>query len=159
MTTHYSPPERRYGTMHEQTKRMTTREVAAHMRKVVRQTAKDGLLPADWTYSVRYRAYTGGCAIDLTVAVPDTLDELRTKFETEHRYRITTFPDLLVGEYEPLAELLRAERLLNEIHGAYNHDGSDVMTDYFDVRYYGTVTFVGQTRYDRFYAAKKKAAK
>ena len=33
----------------------------------------------------------------------------------------------------------RIHDLLDEIRRAYNHDGSDVMTDYFDVLYYGTV--------------------
>lgn len=31
----------------------------------------------------------------------------------------------------------RVEKLLKEIHSAYNHDGSEVQVDYFDVRYYG----------------------
>jgi hypothetical protein len=39
-------------------------------------------------------------------------------------------------------ELLRLVRELEEIHWAYNWDGSDTMTDYFDVRYYGGVHLV-----------------
>lgn len=28
---------------------------------------------------------------------------------------------------------------LNELHDAHNRDGSDTMTDYFDVKFYGQV--------------------
>ncbi len=34
-----------------------------------------------------------------------------------------------------------AEVTLKRIHGAYNHDGTEIQVDYFDVRYYGQVTF------------------
>lgn len=37
------------------------------------------------------------------------------------------------------AEGQRTYKLLEEIHRAYNHDGSDAMTDYFDVLYAGGV--------------------
>jgi len=43
-------------------------------------------------------------------------------------------------------ELLRLVRELEEIHWAYNWDGSDTMTDYFDVRYYGGVHLVTDER-------------
>lgn len=29
---------------------------------------------------------------------------------------------------------------LEELHNGYNHDGSDAMTDYFDVKFYGVPT-------------------
>lgn len=156
MTTNWSPPERRLGSLYEQTKGMRTKEVAAHMRKVIRQTATDGLLPTDWTYSVRYRTASMMTAIDVTVAIPDELHDLWVRYETENRYRIDTFPDLLVDEWAPLAGVLAAKTLLESIHRAYNYDGSDSMTDYFDVRYYGTVEFIGQGWYDRFYKTTKK---
>lgn len=147
-----SPYERSYGSLYEQTKDLRPVQVAAHMRKIVRQCAKDGLLPSDWTYSVRYRSYAGGCSIDITVAVPDELLALRDRYEAEHHHRYTTFPvEMLIGEYAPLAGLMTAEQTLHQIHSGYNYDGSDHMTDYFDVRYYGGVTVVDQTRYDRFY--------
>ena len=57
--------ERRYGTLYEDTKHLSVKEIAAHMRKVIRQAAKDGVLPKNWNYQVRYRAYAGGCAIDV----------------------------------------------------------------------------------------------
>jgi methionine synthase I (cobalamin-dependent) len=49
---------------------------------------------------------------------------------------------------------------LERIHGAYNHDGSEVQTDYFDVHYYGQVGFQ-DARSARFEAEEKarKAAR
>jgi hypothetical protein len=37
------------------------------------------------------------------------------------------------------AEGRRVLGVLERLHEAYNHDGSDVMTDYFDRLYFGTV--------------------
>jgi len=38
-------------------------------------------------------------------------------------------------------EAKAAKMTLERIHNAYNHDGSEIQTDYFDVRYYGHVEF------------------
>jgi hypothetical protein len=38
-------------------------------------------------------------------------------------------------------EAMAAKMTLERIHGAFNHDGSDSMVDYFDVNYYGHVDF------------------
>lgn len=148
--------ERRYGTLYGDTKHLSVKEVAAHMRKVIRQAAKDGILPKNWNYQVRYRAYAGGCAIDLNVGTPDELHALREKFVAEfgftNRNHLTEF---MVGEYEPLLAATEAENLLHQIHKGYNYDGSDPMTDYFDVRYYGTVTIMTNTRFGMFFGKVK----
>jgi hypothetical protein len=34
-----------------------------------------------------------------------------------------------------------AKMTLERIHNAYNHDGSEIQSDYFDVRYYGSIEF------------------
>lgn len=151
MTTHYSPPERTYGRHYDVTKDLTAKEIAAHMRKVIRQAAKDQLIPADWTYSVRYRSYSGGCAIDVIVAVPDELLDLRDEYEAQHNCRYYTFLEDLVDKYAPLATLRATEVMLDEIHRGYNYNGSDSMTDYFDVRFYGNVTVQRLTWYRKFY--------
>ena len=43
---------------------------------------------------------------------------------------------------------------LERIHNAYNHDGSEIMVDYFDVRYYGVVQFEDDSSRE-FRAAEK----
>ena len=148
--------ERRYGTRYEDTKHLSVKEIAAHMRKVIRQAAKDGILPKDWNYQIRYRGFAGGCAIDVNVGIPDELHALREKFITEFgftdRNDLTQF---MVDEYEPLVAATQAEKLLRQIHKGYNYNGSDPMTDYFDVRYYGTVTIMTNTRYGMFFGKVK----
>jgi len=40
---------------------------------------------------------------------------------------------------------------LSELHAAQNHDGSDLITDYFDVKFYGSAvlaTVAGVPRWD-----------
>lgn len=148
--------ERRYGTLYEDTKHLSVKEVAAHMRKVIRQAAKDGVLPKNWNYQVRYRAYAGGCAIDVNVGIPDELYALRQKFVDEFGFTNRgTVNEFMTGEYEPLRAATEAEQLLNQIHRGYNFDGSDPMTDYFDVRYYGTVTIMANARYGMFFGKVK----
>lgn len=156
MTTH-KMYERRLGGLYNETKDLTVKEVAAHMRKVIRQAAKDGVLPKEWNYQVRYRTYAGGCAIDVNVGIPDELYELLQEFTTEHGFirQIENHPHLAEGHYWPLITLHQAEKLLKEIHGGYNYDGSDPMTDYFDVRYYGTVTLMPNARYGMFFGKVK----
>lgn len=151
--------ERRLGVLYQQTKTMTVKEIAAQIRKVIRQTAKEGVIPPDWNYQVRYRTYAGGCAIDVNVGVPDELYQLYQEFTEEHgrldqiEYAHAQF--LVEGKYKPLVEFHKAQKLLWEIHRGYNYNGSDPMTDYFDVRYYGTVTTMPNTRYKMFFGKGK----
>ena len=75
-----------------------------------------------------------------------------TEFGFTDRNDLTQF---MVGEYEPLVAATQAEKLLRQIHKGYNYNGSDPMTDYFDVRYYGTVTIMTNTRYGMFFGKVK----
>ena len=44
--------------------------------------------------------------------------------------------------HKVLTENARSAQItLERIHDAYNHDGSDIQSDYFDVNYYGSVNF------------------
>lgn len=47
--------------------------------------------------------------------------------------------DLPQAEYHPImsAEGRRVKEVLQAIHDAYNHDGSEIQVDYFDRRYWG----------------------
>lgn len=138
MTT-YQPYERRHGSFYDETRNMTVKEVAAHMRKVIRQTVKDGLLPQDWKYSIRYRTASMCQAIDVDVTIPTDLYRLELDYYEQNGYNTRSAFAQFNDRFAPLAELGAARNLLESIHKAYNYDGSDSMTDYFDVRYYGTV--------------------
>src|SRR4029077_16657420 len=57
-----------------------------------------------------------------------------------------------------------AKMTLQRIHGAYKHDGSEIQVDYFDVRYYGHVSFESASsadfrRRERNRLASKRAAR
>lgn len=138
MTT-YQPYERRHGSFYDETRNMTVKEVAAHMRKVIRQTVKDGLLPQDWKYSIRYRTASMCQAIDVDVTIPTDLYRLELKFHDDVGRIGRAGRGYMSDEYAPLLMMEQARDLLESIHKSYNYDGSDSMTDYFDVRYYGTV--------------------
>lgn len=145
---------RRYGIHYEATKGMSIKEVAAHMRRVVKQAAKDGLIENTYKYSVRLRRSTWSHAIDLFIIVPD---EVRAEMDAYNNggrppYRLA---DRLWFDTPQqmafLTTLAETEAALQEIHYAYNYDGSDAMTDYFDVRFYGTVKVVSDTDWNTYY--------
>lgn len=140
--------------------------IAKAMRKEIARLVAEGkkhgatdageYLPAIKT-SVRVHKYAGGRSIDIWVtAVPDgfpiwnpdrllynampdqgygTRAKLRAAFCQERG--IPDPPD----RFTPRAQALL--KALNHIHGLWNHDRSDSMSDHFDVLYHGDATFSG----------------
>ena len=153
--------ERQYGYKYEEGGRLDTAAVAKLIRRDVKAAVRDGMLPARWKYSVTISRFSGGSAID--VRVKDCADAWIPcpgyKVGSRHQwpdggwtatgcgnvwckkggqYRDqpgAAFHDVLSEEAEV------AKMTLKRIHDAYNHDGSEVMVDYFDVNYYGDVSF------------------
>jgi hypothetical protein len=138
-----------------------TADIARAIRADIKRAKAEGLLPARWTYSVRSRNFTGGCAVDVTVKnCPDAWQEcdgivpgsrqptpsggwtaipcgnVWCKASGDPRYAHAAEVHYVLTE-----EAAAARMTLERIHGAYNHTGSDTMIDYFDVRYYGHVSF------------------
>lgn len=146
---------RRYGIHYQATKGMSIKEVAAHMRRVVRQAAKDGLICQDYRYSVKLSRASMSSAINIYIIVPNVVDEERRAYNAEGGKPSYHNADRLWFDTPRqeafLTELANTERALLEIHHAYNYDGSDAMTDYFDVRFYGFVNVVSETDWERFY--------
>lgn len=154
--------ERSYGYLYDELgDRPGVAQIAKAIRSDIKTAQAEGLLPTRWTYSVRSRSYSGGCAID--VSVRDCTDAWQpcdgSKPGSRH-----TFPDgssVATGCPDPWCaarndpayayaarshdvlteEAIAAKMTLDRIHNAYNHDGSEAMVDYFDVRYYGSVDF------------------
>lgn len=146
--------ERSYGYRYDEQRGLTTAEIAKKIRADIKQAVKFGLLPgAPVKYSVRTRTYSGGASIDITVkgwadAWVDCQGQTWTEGESHH----CTYPWCAAsGEFAGLPgatvhqvlsqDASVAKMTLERIHGSYNHDGSDSMTDYFDVNYYGSITF------------------
>jgi hypothetical protein len=115
--------ERTYGSKYD--KNLSTTEIAARIRADIKAAQKAGALPSLLKVSVRKRHHN---AIDLVV--------------TECPFMVlNTAPrgDRRADIYTPRAvELINA---LDAMADAYNHDGSDIQTDYFDVKFYCSVTF------------------
>ena len=121
------------------------------------KTAKaEGLLPTEWKCSVRSHNFAGGCSIDVEVSGPrdaiiveenpnlcPMVGPTRESICQPHWHFSHRCPG--ARRLTDLAE--SAMMTLERIHQAYNHDGSDTMTDYFDVRYYGQVKFSTHTLY------------
>lgn len=115
-------------------------EIAKAMRHDIKQAVTDGLLPAHWSYSVRSDTFSGGCSVNITVR--DCPDAWWHRPDTcTLSYCPACASDLGCDRYKLTPDAESARITLQRIHNAYNHDGSEVQTDYFDVRYYGNVTF------------------
>jgi hypothetical protein len=153
---------RSYGYLYEQLGGApSAADIARAIRADIKQATGEGLLPAGWTYSVRSRLFAGGCAVDVTVkgcadawqecdgTVPGTRRATPSGGWTaqacgnpwcagraDPRYAHAAETHFVLTE-----DAMAARITLQRIHDAYNHDGSDVTTDYFDVRYYGGITF------------------
>lgn len=149
----------RYGELGEHP---STTEISKAIRQDIKQAVKEGLLPGSPVqFSVRTEYFSGGSSIDITVrnwdsawqecdgTVPGTRKEwpdggstatacpnlwCAARNDPERAAHAT--PHLVLTEHGQAAKMT-----LDRIINAYNHDGSDVMTDYFDVRFYGHVTF------------------
>jgi hypothetical protein len=153
--------ERSYGYRYDEAAKYSSpAEIAKLIRRDIKQAQEEGLLPAHWSYSVR----SDSLAID--VEVRDCADAWQPcdgiacrnvwcAARNDPVYAHGAQPhDVLT----PVAEAARMT--LKRIHGAYNHDGSEIMTDYFDVRYYGGVSFEDASSADfRKREAERLAAK
>jgi hypothetical protein len=134
--------------------KLNTTQIAARFREDVKAAVKSGALPKGLKLSVRSSYYSGGSSIDVAIkeapvtvlAEPRLFDECAepNKHSNEHMMTLE-------------AEVLQAkiERMLQ----AYNFDGSDIQTDYFNVNFYGHVRYASELeRGERdAYAARYKA--
>ncbi len=155
--------ERSYGYRYEEAAKLSTVEIAKRMRSEIKQEVAAGMLPARWRYSVKSDSFAGGSSID--ISVKDCADAWMPCPGHNGRGAGCPNPWCKAGgihrdlpaaeEHEVLTEEATAAKMtLERIHGAYNHDGSEVQVDYFDVNYYGDVDFQ-DARSARFEAEEK----
>lgn len=121
---------------------LTTTQIAARFRADVKAAMARGELPRV-TLHVRTKYFSGGSSIDVdVVAVPagfPVLNAARTRWEAAHPH------DFLGNHPDPELRWRHAERTrtlleqLGAMLNAYNYDGSDIQSDYFNVRFYGHV--------------------
>lgn len=126
--------ERTYGYLYDA--RRPVKEDAASIRRTIKTLAKAGLLPADWSYSVRYRTFAGGCSIDIqaTACRPIYAADPAPRGWVRHAESgefVVPWKDRLTAEARMVLDTLE------DLERAHNHDGSEIQVDYFDVKFYG----------------------
>lgn len=139
----------KYNTVNE------TRDIPAAIRRDIKAAVAAGDLPRA-KYSVRSRR-SYGRAIDITVsAIPfpvlNTLRILQDEFPRNWIVANTHTEPLYNQQGLDLLHKLEA------MMAAYNHDGCQLESDYFDVRFYGSVGF-DWSELQRVKAAMVAAAK
>lgn len=167
--------ERRYGSKY---KELGGYQPASHIAKLMRADIKDainrGKLPGKMSnYSVRVHNYSMGRSIDITArdlegmwqqcdgTVPGTEKAYtgggRTMWVADSCHYYGHENPYFEGHQVLTVEGQRIEKILQGIHNAYNYDGSDVMTDYFDVNFYGSASI--ESEWERESRLREKARK
>ena len=127
--------ERIYGTKYDD--KLSNKEIAATIRQDIKAAIAKGGLPKGLKVSVRYDRFAGGSSIDATItAWPENFVWLNPNWVVHNREHPNQFHDNVPRYTDQAKDIIEK---LTAIHGAYNHDGSDSMTDHFDVKYYGHV--------------------
>lgn len=142
-----SPYNNFYGAEYE--KFDSVKEVAASVRKVLNAATKDAASPMfGATVSVRYKTYSGGCSIDTNITSPAHVVHVWNSWDDNSPDTVCTVCgiQLIVARSDRYGRKYWLTDLGFAIHefadgllSAHNHDRSDLMTDYFDVRFYGQV--------------------
>ncbi len=121
-----SNDRRWYGAKYDRS--LSTPECAKRFRADVKAAILAGDLPKGLKLSVQCDSYSGGSSIDVRIkALPfAALNPGRESAHADQQPRYTPRTSALLKTLEGML-------------GAYNHDGSDSQSDYFDVKFYGRV--------------------
>ncbi len=134
------------GAKYEATRDLDVKEIAKRMRADIAALK----LAKGIKVAVRIQRYSGGQSIDIRVtALPAGFKVLSKKAASWKKQ----FPDRerdmpMYWEEAQSDELRDLLAKLKSIHGAYNRDNSDSMSDYFCVKYYGDASLDWQVRRD-----------
>jgi len=122
---------------------LTTREITAILRKEIREFAKKNGAKV----GVTFESFSGGSAIN--VSIKDFRGELYSKEYVEYLkqfdngtkdfYKYLEDNNLRMRTPRYSKEMVIFKEKLKEMLDSYNRDDSDIMTDYFDVKFYGSV--------------------
>lgn len=126
-------------------------EYSAQIRKDIKEAVKAGILPGKpTTYSVTCESYSGGRSV--TVVARD-LPGAWVEPDSEEAGQFYGY--VSPGQKVLSKQALEVNRLLQQMVDVYNYDGSDAMTDYFDVNYYGFARI--ESEWDADWRAREKA--
>lgn len=116
----------KYGTNYKEN--LDVVEISKIMRKEIKRLIAEKKICASYKYSVKTERFAGGSSIDISV---------KTLLNEDRPARVWDENDCCWKEYTP--ELQKTYEQLKLLHRSYNFDGSDSMSDYFFVKYYGGV--------------------
>lgn len=127
--------ERSYGSKYDGS--LSTTEIAKRIRADIKAAVAAGELPGKpVSYSVRSAYFSGGSSIDVTIRdLPDAFVPEGERDRIERKSWLTR-------------EAFRVLSVVEAIHWAYNHNGSESQVDYFDVNYYGHVEIESESSRD-----------
>jgi len=133
--------ERTYGEKHDNG--MDIKDIAKAVRQDIKDAQKAKTLP-QMKISVTIERYSGGQSLNLNIKeFPiQFINIYRMKLQTENsNVFVGNLPDEHPAYelYTPLAK--KALETLKSMVGSYNYDGSETMTDYFDVNFYSHIGF------------------
>jgi hypothetical protein len=115
-----------YGNKYESSKNLNTAQIAKCFRSDVKVAILDGRLPEGLKLSVKIARFAGGSSIDVKVVNLPAGFKFCEETRQGHITPLTPDGKLVMD-------------LLKEMLDAYNYDGSDLMTDYFNVRFYSHI--------------------
>ena len=153
------PYQRSYGSKYEEFHRnpdgsrryRKASEISAAIRADIKEAVAKGELPKA-TYSVTCKNFSGGCSVDVTV------QDLPGAWVPQNDPEAVEVYRWLPGDQKILSKRAAEVRdKVKEIWSAYNYDGSDAMTDSFDVNYYGGVDI--EDEWSAEWRAREKARK
>lgn len=131
-------------------------EYSAQIRADIKAAVAAGDLPGKpTTYSVTCENYAGGRSIRVVIR---DLPNAWVEPNSEEAGRMFLFAP--ADQKVPSKEAVRTERDIKAMLNSYNYDGSDAMTDYYDVNFYGFVDVETEWAADwRARETARKAAK
>lgn len=167
--------ERSYGEKYNHGGWESAADIAKKMRVDIKAAIASGELPGKASnYSVRSRSYSGGQAIDVEARDLDGMWQVCQGIipGSEDGYGARCCGDVWcknggrysdsehAREHDTLTvEGRRIEKVLQKIHNDYNHDGSEIMVDYFDRRYWGHAEIESKWAYESRQEQKARKTK
>ncbi len=123
-----------YGSKHS--KEMGTKECAAAIRAEIKAEIAAGNLPAG-SYSVRMKRFAGGSSIDVSIADLPIIVLNRHRIAADlagintHRTNLPVYTEAGKAIHDRVEAIIQS----------YNYDGSEIQSDYFNVKFYGHASF------------------
>jgi hypothetical protein len=127
-----------YGEKYESA--LDVKDIAKRVRTDIKQLIKTKALPKG-KYSVKIDRFAGGCSLDVTIVHVESphlmLNPARVQFERDNPHIFPSHLDQYTMEGQRILKLVKS------VVNAYNFDGSDSASDYFNVNFIAISALTG----------------